>query len=62
MVTIASRFSTTSQILDTSLIGKVEINNEKLNKVKINNLKATRELGIIMEEEFILGVRAILHL
>jgi hypothetical protein len=24
--------------------------------------KVTRELGIIMEEEFILGVRAILHL
>jgi hypothetical protein len=40
----------------------VEINNEKLNKMKINNLKAIRKLGVIMEEEFRLGFKAILHM
>jgi hypothetical protein len=35
---------------------KVEINNEKLNKVKISNLKVVRELNVITEEEFRLGV------
>jgi hypothetical protein len=30
----------------------VEINNEKLNKVKISDLKAVKELGAITEEEF----------
>jgi hypothetical protein len=30
----------------------VEIDNEKLNKVKISNLKTVKKLGVIMEEEF----------
>jgi hypothetical protein len=51
MTTVASHFSTISQIWDAILVGKVEIDNEKLNKVKINNLKTTRELGVIMEEK-----------
>jgi hypothetical protein len=31
---------------------KMDINHEKNNKVKMNNLKATRELGEITKEEF----------
>jgi hypothetical protein len=31
---------------------KTDINHERNNKVKINNLKATRELGVITKEEF----------
>jgi len=30
----------------------MDINHEKNNKVKMNNLKATRELGEITKEEF----------
>jgi hypothetical protein len=47
MVTMAFHFSTTSQICDAFLANKVEINNEKLIKLKINNLKVVRELGVI---------------
>jgi hypothetical protein len=52
MVIMASHFLTTFQIQDAFLAGKVEINNEKLNKVKINTLKVVRELDVITEEEF----------
>jgi hypothetical protein len=48
MATMASRFSTTSQIQDAFLLGKVEINNEKLKKVKISNLKVIKGLSVIM--------------
>jgi len=30
----------------------MEINNEKLNKMKIINLKVVKELGVIIEKEF----------
>jgi len=62
MATMASCFSTTSQIQDAFLLGKVEINNEKLKKVKISNLKVIKGLNVIMEKKFSLGVRTILHL
>jgi hypothetical protein len=53
MTTMVFHFSTTFQIQDAFLASKVEINNEKLNKVKINNLKVARKLSVIIEEEFI---------
>jgi len=52
MATMASYFSITSQIRDTFLASKVEIDCEKLNKVKINNLKVARKLNVITKEEF----------
>jgi hypothetical protein len=30
----------------------VEINNEHKKKIKINNLKAAKDLGVILEKEF----------
>ncbi len=60
MAIMASRFSTTSHIQDAFLTGKVEINNEKLNKVTIINLKAIKKLSVITEEES--RVETILHL
>jgi hypothetical protein len=50
MAMVASCFSTTSQIQSAFLANKVEINNERLKKVKINNLKTTRELRVIIEK------------
>ncbi len=44
---MASRFPITSQIRDTFLVSKVEIDNEKLDKVKINNLKVAKKLSVI---------------
>jgi hypothetical protein len=40
----------------------VQINNVRLNKAKINNLKITKGLGVITKEDFIIEVRAILKL
>ncbi len=39
MVIVAIHFSTTSEIWNAFLISKVETNNQRLNKVKISNLK-----------------------
>jgi len=44
------------------LLGKVEINNEKLKKMNTSNLKVVKGLSVIMEKKFSLGVRTILHL
>jgi hypothetical protein len=52
MATMASCFSITFQIRDTFLANKVEIDYEKLNKVKINNLKVVKKLSVITKEEF----------
>jgi hypothetical protein len=57
MATMASCFSITSQIWDTFLASKVAINYEKLNKVKINNLKAVRKLSVITKEELDKGLK-----
>jgi hypothetical protein len=50
MATMASHFSTTSQIRDAFLLGRVEINNEKLKKVKTSNFKVVKGLSVIMEK------------
>jgi hypothetical protein len=47
MVIVVSHFLATFQIRDAFLVGKVEINNEKLNKMKISTLKVVRELNVI---------------
>jgi len=52
MATIASHYASTSKIRDAFLAGKVELNNEHKKKIKINNLKATRDLRAILEKEF----------
>jgi hypothetical protein len=52
MVIGVSHFSTTLQIRDAFLASKVEINNKKLNKVKISNLKVVRQLYVITKEKF----------
>jgi hypothetical protein len=39
-----SSFFTTSEIRNAFMVGKVEINNQRLNKVKFNNLKIARNL------------------
>jgi hypothetical protein len=44
---MASHYASTSEIRDVSLVEKVEINNEHNTKIKINNLKATRDLRVI---------------
>jgi hypothetical protein len=62
MVTIVVHFSTTSNIKNAFLVSKVEINNHKFNKVKINNLKTTKDLGVIIEDEYRIKVRSILDL
>jgi hypothetical protein len=56
MATMAFCFFTTFKILNIFLANKVGINNERLNKVKINNLKIVKKLGVIIEEEFKIGV------
>jgi hypothetical protein len=40
----------------------MQINVGKINKVKINNLKITRDLGVIGEEKFTTKVKDILTL
>jgi hypothetical protein len=57
MVAMAFCFYTTFKISNIFLASKVEINNERLNKVKINNLKVVRKLGVIIEEEFKIGIK-----
>ncbi len=44
------------------MVGKVEVNNQRLNKVKINNLKIVRDLGVIIKDEFKIRIRSILDL
>jgi ribosomal protein L30E len=62
MVTVAACFSTTFDIRNTFLIVKVEINNHRLNKVKISNLKTTKDLGVIIKDKFRIGIISILDL
>jgi hypothetical protein len=47
MATIANQFSSTSDITDVFLLGKMDINNERKNKVKISNLKMAKTLRMI---------------
>jgi hypothetical protein len=62
MEIVAFCFSATSKIQDASLVNKVEINNEMLSKVKISSLKIVKELGVIIEDEFRVGIKLILNL
>jgi hypothetical protein len=62
MATLAACFSTTFDIRNTFLVGKVEINNHRLNKVKISNLKTTKDLGVIIKDKFRIRIKSILDL
>jgi hypothetical protein len=62
MVTIVVHFSTTFDIRNAFLASKVEINNHRLNKVKISNLKTTKDLGVIIEDKFKIKIKSILDL
>jgi hypothetical protein len=62
MVAMAFHIFTTFEIQDTFLVGKVKINNERLNKVKIKNLKTFKKLTIISKDEFIIVIKTILNL
>jgi hypothetical protein len=61
LATVASRFQMSSEIHDALLFTKMDINHECKNKVKISNLKATQELGVISKEEFKTHVRICLQ-
>jgi hypothetical protein len=50
--TTASHFQVNSKIYDALLVAKMDINHERKNKVKISNMKITRQLGVISKEEF----------
>jgi hypothetical protein len=62
MAIVVAHFSPTFDIRNVFLASKVQINNHKLNKVKINNLKTTEDLDVIIEDEFRIGIRSILDL
>jgi hypothetical protein len=44
---MAFHYASISKIWYAFLAGKVEINNEHIKKIKINNLKAIKHLGVI---------------
>jgi hypothetical protein len=47
MATLASQFSSTYDVNDVFLVGKMDINNERKNKVKISKLKVAKNLTMI---------------
>ncbi len=47
IATMASHYPSTFEIRDVFMVGKVKINNEWKKKIKINNLKVARDLGVI---------------
>jgi hypothetical protein len=47
IATMASHYPSTFEIRDAFMVGKVEINNEWKKKIKINNLKVSRDLNKI---------------
>jgi hypothetical protein len=47
MATMLNHFSSSSNVCDVFLLGKMDINNERKNKVKTSNLKMARDLSII---------------
>ncbi len=49
MAIMAFHYASTFEIWDAFMAGKVEINNEHKKKIKINNLKATKDFGVISE-------------
>lgn len=44
---MTSHYPSTCEIQDAFMVGEVEINNEWKKKIKINNLKVAKDLGII---------------
>jgi hypothetical protein len=50
MATTASQFSSTFDVHDTFLLGKMYINHEKKNKVKISNLKMAKDSSVILKK------------
>jgi hypothetical protein len=62
MVTIVACFSTTFKIWNTFMVGKIEINNQRLNKVKISNVQPTRDLSVITKDEFRIKIKLVLDL
>ncbi len=44
------------------MVGKIEINNQRLNKVKISIVKTIRNLGEITKDEFRIGIKLVLDL
>jgi hypothetical protein len=62
MAIMAHQFSLTSNVHDALLLGKMDINCERKNKVKINHLKKHKHLNMISQQEFRIEVRAILEL
>ncbi len=62
MVTIVVHSSTTFDIRNAFLANKVEINNHRLNKVKISNFNTTKDLRVIIKDEFRIRIRSILDL
>jgi hypothetical protein len=62
IVALAHQFQSSSEKRDALVAAKLEISNEKKNKVKISNLKAARDLGVITDEEFKAQVKSLLKL
>jgi hypothetical protein len=62
MATMANRFSFTSNVHDAFLLGKMDINYERNNKVKVNHLKMLKDLNMISQKQFRIEVKAILEL
>ncbi len=62
MATMTSHFASTFKIWNAFLMGKMKINNEQKKKIKINNLKVIKNLGVILKEEFRSKVKVVLDL
>jgi hypothetical protein len=62
MASIATHFSSTFDVYDAFLLGEMDINHGRKNKVKTNDLKIGRELQIILKEEFRFEVREMLNM
>jgi hypothetical protein len=61
MASIATHFSSTFDVHDAFLLGKMDINHGRKNKVKTNDLKFGRKPQIILKEEFRFEVREMLN-
>jgi hypothetical protein len=59
---MAFRFQVSLEIRDASLATKININYERKNQVKISNLKAACELGVISKEELRAKIKTCLHM
>jgi hypothetical protein len=62
IATMASQFSFMFDVCDAFLLGNMDINHERKNKVEINNLNMAKYLGMISKKEFKLEIKAILEL